>query len=420
MIGKFYESFGKEQEEIQELPKEVIDILNSILPENFMYMLDSSGHYRAVPKTTKGSEGIRFKIQVDFDEEKDADIIEKIQKIAPDNFDEYFYRTQRRIPIKNAKIGDEQKLIPIEVLTQDPLSDDEVTFTNGFLEPHALPDPIKMLFESPEGDQITIGMQQQAYDSLDEIKFLNVDFPALKIELYQYSPLAEEHEENAHTSEKNQLVVTYSVTPSNATSVKDAVAALHIFRGLYNGTTKVNGHSISPKGINKKDNPERVEDALAFWKTALMLEQKLNVFFDPRADCPEEDIRFLVELKTCLLDGKVIVWRHPFDHFHIGGVHPAEKGASFRDVIGKKSIRYKFLEGPLPATLLGAKFDIYSHTEMRDFVITNIEWDDCTRDSGEVYISDELDKQWVLTRLYITEAEMNEFIKRLEEETKTE
>ena len=128
----------------------------------------------------------------------------------------------------------------------------------------------------------------------------------------------------------------------------------------------------------------------------------------------------MVELKTCLLDGKVIVWRHPFDHFHIGGVHPAEKGASFRDVIGKKSIRYKFLEGPLPATLLGAKFDIYSHTEMRDFVITNIEWDDCTRDSGEVYISDELDKQWVLTRLYITEAEMNEFIKRLEEETKTE
>lgn len=45
-----------------------------------------------------------------------------------------------------------------------------------------------------------------------------------------------------------------------------------------------------------------------------------------------------------------------------------------------------FLEEPISATLLGTEFDLYSETEMRDFIITNIEWDDESKTSGEVYI----------------------------------
>ena len=67
------------------------------------------------------------------------------------------------------------------------------------------------------------------------------------------------------------------------------------------------------------------------------------------------------------------------------------------------------MEGPIPATLLGAEFDLYSRTEMQDFIITNIEWDDEKKERAEVYISDVPDKQWRLTRLYMTEADMEEF-----------
>lgn len=41
---------------------------------------------------------------------------------------------------------------------------------------------------------------------------------------------------------------------------------------------------------------------------------------------------------------------------------------------GKISTEFK--EGPIHAELLGAVFDIYSHTKMYDFIITNIQWDD--------------------------------------------
>ena len=409
MIGKFYESFGKEKDETQELPKEVIDILNSMLPGNFMYMPDESGRYRAVPRPDKILEGIKLTTQFGFDEEKDAELIKKLKRIPRDKWDAYFYRTQMRVPIKNARIGDEEKKIPIEELSRDPLSDGEVLFTDGFMQAYAFPDPIKMIFESPEGDFAEIGIQQQAYDSLTEIKFINLDFPALKIELFQYSPLVDDADEGAHTSTNKQIVVNYSVTPSNAESVKDAVTALHLFRGLFNGTTKVNNNIVSPEGSKEKVDSKKIEDAIAFWETALKIEEKLNVRFNPKAECPEEDIRFFTELQTCLIDGKAIVWRHPFDHFHVGGFHPAQEGVSFEDFIGKDAIRYEFLEGPIPATLLGAEFDLYSRTEMQDFIITNIEWDDEKKERAEVYISDVPDKQWRLTRLYMTEADMEEF-----------
>lgn len=45
-----------------------------------------------------------------------------------------------------------------------------------------------------------------------------------------------------------------------------------------------------------------------------------------------------------------------------------------------------FFEGPISATLLGAIFELYSETEMRDFIITSVEWDDESKTSGERYI----------------------------------
>lgn len=408
MIGDFFESFGKEKDEQRELPQEVVEALNALLPDNFEYVADENGNYRAVPKAEKVfSEPI--KLTTRFDTDKVPELWEKLKKIPRDKWDEYLYRTQTGLPIKAAEIGDENKMVPIEILSADPLHSDGAKFMDGIIHPYAFPEPIKMTFESPEGDSVQISIQQQAYDSVTEIKFSNVDFPALKIVLYQYSPLIEDQEADAHTSNDKQLVVTYSVTPSKAASVRDAVTALHIFRGLINGETKVDGKVIAPEGGTSKVDPTRVEDALNLWETALKLEALLNVRFDPSAEFPNEDVQFFTELETCLLEGKAILWRHPFDHFHIGGFHAAQEGFTFDDAIGNKSIRYEFIEGPIPATLLGAEFNLYSRTEMKDFVITNIEWDDESHEAGEVYISDVPDKQWSLTRLYMTEKGVNEY-----------
>ena len=117
--------------------------------------------------------------------------------------------------------------------------------------------------------------------------------------------------------------------------------------------------------------------------------------------------RLFTELQTCLLENKEIIWRHPFDHFHVSGIHPVNENISFDDYIGKDSFRYEFYEGPIFVSLLGAEFNLFSRTRMDDFVMTNIVWDDGGREAAEVYISDAPDKQWTLSRLYITEDDMN-------------
>lgn len=403
MICSFYDSFGKENKELRELPQEIIDELNAMLPDNFQYIMDDNGDYKVVPKLDKMKEGMEITTEIDL--EKTPELGEKLKAIPREKWADYLYRTQMSVPIKSAQIGNKDKKIPIEMLSSNPLIDEETQYIDGWMKPDSFLSPMRVTFESPEGDVAEIDLQQQAYDSLMEIKLASVNYPALKIEVYQYSPLVESKAEGEHTSIKKQLVTTYSVIPSNAASVKEAVAALHIFRGLHNGTTKVNGKQISPEGAT--DEPKQVEEALQLWETALQLEEKLGVAFNPAAEFPLEDIRLFTELQTCLLENKEIIWRHPFDHFHVSGIHPVNENISFDDYIGKDSFRYEFYEGPIFVSLLGAEFNLFSRTRMDDFVMTNIVWDDGGREAAEVYISDAPDKQWTLSRLYITEDDMN-------------
>jgi hypothetical protein len=404
MIGDFFESFGKEKDEQRGLPQEVVDILNAALPDCFEYVAVENGNYRAVPRADKVLQGdMILSTQIDWD--KVPELRDKLRVIPREKWDEYLYRTQTKVPITNVQIGDGKKHVPIEDLSADPLHSDEVAFIDTTMSPRSFPNPIKMTFESPENDVVEMLFQQQPYDSFTEVKFMNVDFPALKVELFQYSPLVDKQDDCAHTNEGSQLAATYSATPSKAETVKDAVAALRILRGFFNGKTKVNGKPITPADNTDEVALAEIEDALNLWESILKLEEKLGVSFNPDAEFPNEDVQLFTELQTCLLEGKAVLWHHPFDHFHIGGFHPAQEGVSFEDYIGNESIRYEFREGPIPATLLGAEFNLYRRTEMKDFVITNVEWDDDTKEKAEVYISDVPGKQWTLTRLYMTEAD---------------
>lgn len=105
-----------------------------------------------------------------------------------------------------------------------------------------------------------------------------------------------------------------------------------------------------------------------------------------------------------LLERKGIRWNHPFEHFHVNGLNI--KSYSIEDILGKEKVSMNFFEGPISATLLGAIFELYSETEMRDFIITSVEWDDESKTSGEIYIADEASgKSWVLIRKYLTAGE---------------
>lgn len=408
MMTSFRDAFGKETGMNKDIPAEVLELLNDDLPDNFMYIKDKDGNYMATPRPDMLDLGLRITTQFDFDKEADAQLVDRLKSLPQEKWPEYLYRLQRAFPIKDLRIGNEEKVVPIEKTMGNPLQETETTIIDCKVYPQRFPEPITVVFESTQGDMVSIKIQQQAYDNLAEIKFQNVDFPALSIEIYHYAPLVDNiSHEKAITSMDAPFRLTYSVKPTKAHTVRDAIAALHIFKGLFDGTAKINGQIIAPKGGKSTLDSQQIDDALDFWSTALKLEEILDVSFRPDADFPIEDVRFFDELNSCFIDGKEIIWKHPFSHFHMGGYQPTDKKQQLEDFIGKEGISYKFVEGPIPVTLLGAEFSICSRTEMQDFIITNIKWDDADKKSCEVYIANAPGKTWTLSRMYVTEGELS-------------
>lgn len=406
MHGNFFEAFGKKDNESRYIPNDILEELNSLLPSNFRYERDSNGQYRAVPDP---HQKLCFDIEFDFSK---APELEKVYaEIGPEKMMHYLHRVQKMAPVKNMKLGTTSKLESVNKLSSDPLSDKESEIIDSWIFPSGFEKPYKLIFESPEGDKAEVEIQQVKYDSLTEIKKQNISFPALTIEMYQYSPLSAQDDPKAHTSVDHQIKIAYSVTPNKAQSVRDAVTALHIFRGLLNGTTKINNRSISSNGGQIISEPLKLESMLILWETALKLEDKLDVSFSPSAKLSSEDIELFTELDLCMLQGKMIKWKHPFDHYHISDFQLFSDGRKIDDIIGKEKLAYAFIEGPIPTKLLGAEFDLYSISVMEGFKITNIDWKEEDKD-GEVYITDYDEHPWVLSRQYCTKQDAIEFYQK--------
>lgn len=159
-------------------------------------------------------------------------------------------------------------------------------------------------------------------------------------------------------------------------------------------------------------NIETIQNSVLFWETVKKIESVLGVKFSPSAEVPLEDVRFLAELDACLLNDKTVVSSHPFDHFHINGVH-----GDIDKILNKNGASFDFLEGPIDCTFMGVEFILYSITKLSGFVMTSIEWDDERKESGEVYIRDEnRNTPWVLKRKLITVEEREKIVKESKEE----
>ncbi len=117
---------------------------------------------------------------------------------------------------------------------------------------------------------------------MDEIRLSNIDFPALKMIVI------------INEKENKKSKIKYSVTPTKAKKVSDAIVALNVFKGLYNGTASINGkkQTASITTDSQFDN-EQIEAALDLWTTLKQLEDILGVTFDPAADFPHEDMFFV-------------------------------------------------------------------------------------------------------------------------------
>lgn len=402
MMTNFYSSFGDDANKDKEVPKEIIEELNKDIPHNLEYIQYNEGDLIIVPRKDHISEGIRLSTQIDLETEKDEELKKRLQQLPREKWSEYLYRIQKSIAVKDIKIGDDEQLIPIEQTTSNPLSDETALLSECRMIPEKFKEPFAMTYESADNKKIELLIRQQVYDSFTELKFSNINYPAIKYDLYVYAPISEENEKNARTNKNKQVCSQYSVSPTKACTVSEAVDALKIFKGICLGNIKINGKiDVSPLAENDYDS-EKIENALEFWSTAMSLEKILGVKFDPGADFPMEDARFFSQLNFCLIENKAVVWKQPFSHFRVNNFSFEDSKLDEKDLIGTKPYSFEFIEGPIPVTLLGAEFELYSLTKLCDFSIENIEWDDDTKKSGEFYIKDAPGKTWTVSRLFMT------------------
>lgn len=77
-------------------------------------------------------------------------------------------------------MGNEEKQIPIEQSMHNPLGD-SVEISGSYMYPEPFPAPVPITIKTIEGDEVTLNMKRQPYESMDEIMFSNMDFPALKM-----------------------------------------------------------------------------------------------------------------------------------------------------------------------------------------------------------------------------------------------
>ena len=402
MMSRYMDVFGKDANMSKNISTEVLEHLNGELPSNLMYCQDESGNYMVVPRPESQEEGLKLTTQFDLSDH----LYKRLKLLPPVNWWTYFYRLQRPIPIKNLKIGNSNKVIPIEETVGNPLQEGKGTISDAQMYPHKFPEPIMVTFENAAGTKISTGIQQQPYDNIAEIKFKNVDYPALKIEVYYFAPLADDiSKEKTYTSVAHPIHVMFSVFPAKARNVKEAVEALQLFKSLSDGTASINGHKLSQKSDTSSLSPEQTNEAIRFWSTLLELEEKLQVKFIPSAPFPTEDMQLFNELCVTLIEKKELTWKHPFNHFHMDGYTPVNEKDSLENLVRKEKVTYKFSEGPIATSLLGAKFTLYSESTLKGFVITNISWDDEYKKGCEVYIADAPDDVITLSRLYIAETE---------------
>ncbi len=393
MIVDFDDVFSNNQAGIQ-VPEEILTLINQELPSNFCCYEDSEQGIFVGPSLDHLDQNIIMNVEIDQSDEKLRNALSNIPK---ERWLEYFYRIQKPFPVKNVRVGNEEKQIPLEQSVHNPLGD-PVEITECYMYPEPFPDPVLITIKTIEGDEVILNMKRQPYESMDEIMFSNIDFPALKLTVI------------INEIEVKKSKIIYSVTPTKAKSVSEAVALLNALKGIYNRTAVIGGLQQTSTLIpDKAFDEEQVEAALDLWTTLKKLEEILEITFNPGAELPYEDVVFLSELKICLLDNKSIKRDHPFEHFHVGELNT--KNYSMEEIVGKKKVSMNFLEGPISATLLGTEFCLYSRTEMCNFIITNIEWDDESKTSGEVYIADEvMGISWVLIRKYMTVKEAQEKI----------
>lgn len=338
MFSDFKKALFKKNE--YHVPKEIVQGMNSRLPEGFEYKQLSPELFRITP--IDGSP-LRFKGKVDLPD--------NVKVIGSDDIMLLLYRTQTSITLKkddHFEVNGNQ--IPISDIFKYPF--DESKDYNIKIDPPEFPEAFEVAI-SGNGKSQVLSIRQQPFNDLSTVKFRNIDGGVLDVTLL-------------FKESTSELTITISFSIDRASRVEELVSALLIYQSFYQGDGvfwNMQGLQLTQSDMDR----ESLSEVINYWNKVKALQDLLPGDFELEGPLTDEQDRILSALYINLVQKK------PFKEYIKIKTLSMKPGENFDEalLIGQEQVGFTFPQNET-IEILGQRIDVFQVQGIFDLKVTSV------------------------------------------------
>lgn len=341
VFANFREAFKKDKQEI-EVPKEVLDYLNSKLPEDFKYAKGPNG---AAILTTSNNREMRMRISVrpNFHYNGELKTIKDLM--------EYAYRTQQEIPLEGSSLTINGVTFDFTDIISYPLNPN-LEMQEFYLEPQPFQPAFAITLQGGGIDK-RVMIERKPYADMHKSLYGSV--------------LDESFIVSYVLDEMNGMIkFKFNIDINKAKSIKEIVESLTLYDAFLKGAAKISGLPLPEVDKSDCDNKEN-QESLKFWIKVYTLEKKLGVSFKPELPFSQDDANWFSKLYRSLIEEK------PFKQYVKMDKFTTEEPHIFKKAIeeDKRNLSLSFIQKS-ELTIMNISITIFESMGIFNFVLKDV------------------------------------------------
>lgn len=278
MFVDFDDVFNEDPASQFKIPEHCVDYLSKQLPSGVKYILDENGNcvISSDGKEIKIS-GIKFNLT----EKQKMDLrgSEKLDEIL-----KYAYNSQQKleiVPIEDGFIILNGEKFPIDRLNYNPLNNIEVMSGRFYLIPKKMEESFNIDFSDGKYHRNII-MHRVPDKSVNNMTFKSSDDEPLSAN-FMINP------------ENNDVKMNMMFDLSKAKSIRDIVESIFVYNAFVDGKGYINSVIVNMK-MDDSEQKGYDKKSAVFWEKLLLVENELNLSFEPPVENIDYDSVLEVEI----------------------------------------------------------------------------------------------------------------------------
>lgn len=387
MFTNFDKVFFKKKEVGNQIPSEVIEVLNDDLPDGLVYQEVENGTLVAISK-----EDLEMTISGFSIEMPDDFPIPLEEKPTLGDLLDFMYRTQRDVELKlsNNKISVNGALIDIDKLISFPILKNNVRDFKLLIRPQAFPNPTKLSIRG-NGIEKEVLFKRKPYADMKKILVESIGKEA-----FETSYILDE--------KTHQLTFNFKIVSENATNIEQIIEALKLYQAFLTGNIEFAGQML-PNNQDNELERESIAESILFWTKILELERRLNVSFNPKSSITREDLILLEQLYRSFIENKPFRERSDISSFSMD-LFP---GGDIEQLLGTEDMTFQYIQNSV-VRLLDVEIYVSSIVGLFDFKVTGIKYVNSEKSKCKMFIEPLQGKEmYSSTLLFENEEEAKSF-----------